>query len=207
MYLPPENQCPRSWFRKTCAILLCLGLLCQTGLVSATSVAPPNFDELVAEADVVFDGVVTAVTASLVGVGEARHIESAVTFTVLDALKGQAATPFVLKTAGGAIGNLRMEITGAPKFAVGERMILFVEKNGAQFIPLVGVMHGQFRIKRDSATSREIVLTHDDQTLFDSREIGRETDEPRAMSAPLAPMTPDSFKAEIRSKLQTLPGH
>ena len=189
-------------------LLLCLGFVCRSGPVWATTVTPPSFDELINEADVVFDGTVTAVSASWVGKGEAKHIESTVVFQVIECMKGQATTPFTLKTAGGAVGNVRMEIADAPKFAVGERMILFVEKNGTQIIPLVGIMHGQLRIKRDSTSNRDLILTHDNKPLFDSKEIGRDEDHEAAMSAPaspLAPMTPDNFKAEIRRKLKNIP--
>jgi len=41
-----------------------------------------------------------------------------------------------------------MEVTDAPKCKVGDRDILFVENNGTQFVPLVGIMHGRFRVKK-----------------------------------------------------------
>ena len=208
MPYPPQIKSSRAWVCKFLVCLVCSGVIFQNAFVFATTVVPPDFDELIGEADVVFDGVVTAINGSWVGTGTARHIESAVVFQVLETLKGRAVTPFVLKTAGGAIGNLRMEVADGPKFAVGERMILFVEKNGVQFIPLVGIMHGQYRVKADSETRRQVVVKHDDKPIFSLREIGPKADEKTAMIAPLiplAPMTPESFKAEIRRKLGTLP--
>jgi len=201
----------RSSLRRICVPLLILWAFLpgQSGVSLATTVDPPNFGDLVKEADVVFDGVVTEIQASWVGAGAARHIESAVTFQVLDTLKGRAATPYVLKVAGGTVGDVRMEIADAPAFATGQRMILFVEKNGSQFIPLVGVMHGQIRVAHDEVTQRDVLRDHNDRTLFGVDDLGQTEAQRAAMRAPaipMAPMTPDSFKAEIRNRLQTLPG-
>ena len=198
----------RALFREA-LLFLGLALLFHGGRVSATTVTAPNFDELVTESDVVFDGVVTAITASWAGTGSERHIESAVTFRVLDTLKGPAIASYVLNTAGGVIGNARMEIADGPTFALGERMILFVEKNGTQLIPLVGLMHGQYRIALDTLTRREVLLRHNGRALFALEEIGRNAYRQSAASPPLlppAPLTPDNFKAEIRTKLQAVSG-
>lgn len=211
--MPPIviNRPFSSFFRRCC---ICTLLVWSVFLgwpvpAPATTVDPPNFEELVKEADVVFEGVVTEIHASWVGAGATRHIESAVSFRVLDTLKGQAATPYVLKTAGGTVGNVRMEIADAPAFAVGQRMILFVEKNGTQFIPLVGVMHGQIRIARDEVTQRDVLRDQNDRTLFGVNEIGR-SEEARSMERvpkiPMAPLTPEGFKAQIRKKLQEISG-
>jgi hypothetical protein len=43
------------------------------------------------------------------------------------------------------------------EFKVGDRDILFVEHNGSQFIPLVGIMHGRFHVKRDQAGHESVV--------------------------------------------------
>ena len=53
-----------------------------------------------------------------------------------------------------------MEVTDAPKFKVGDRDILFVENNGTQFVPLVGIMHGRFRVKKDEA-GRDAAFTNE----------------------------------------------
>jgi hypothetical protein len=51
---------------------------------------------------------------------------------------------------GGTVGGETMEVADAPKFKVGDRDILFVENNGTQFVPLVGIMHGRFHVKKDT---------------------------------------------------------
>ena len=70
-----------------------------------------------------------------------------------------------------------MEVTDTPKFKAGDRDILFVEKNGSQFIPLVGISHGRFRVKTDAATGSEIVTTGHDEPVADLANLGKEETE------------------------------
>jgi hypothetical protein len=73
---------------------------------------------------------------------------------------------------GGTVGSETMEVTDAPKFKVGDRDILFVENNGTQFIPLVGIMHGRFRVKNDEA-GRDAVFTNEGSPLSDVTQLGK----------------------------------
>ena len=68
-----------------------------------------------------------------------------------------------------------------PRFNVGDRDILFVEHNGSQFVPLVGIMHGRFRIQTDSS-GREIVTKESGAPLANADKLG--TDERAAVTGP-----------------------
>ena len=46
-----------------------------------------------------------------------------------------------------------MEVTDAPKLRA-DHDLLFVENNGSQFVALVGIQHGRFRVQKDQ-TSRD----------------------------------------------------
>ena len=61
-----------------------------------------------------------------------------------------------------------MEVSGVPSFAPGERALLFVERNGTQFCPLVGVMHGRYRIAQRASDGVEVVF-RDNGTPLGSR--------------------------------------
>ena len=50
------------------------------------------------------------------------------------------------------------------------RDILFVEHNGSQFIPLVGIMHGRFHVKRDQA-GHESVVTNEGKPVKELAEF------------------------------------
>ncbi len=171
---------------------------------SATTVIPPTFDELVGRAELIFEGTVKDVRAQWVGEGAQRHIMTYVTFDVAENVKGQASSSYTLQMLGGTVGDVTMEVTDTPKFVPGDREILFVENNGQQFVPLVGIMHGRFHIAPNAQTGVEILTDEHGDTLRDIATLGHEgsLDAATAESAAEA-MTVNAFKTAIRSKLAT----
>jgi len=153
-------------------LVTCAGILAIGCSALGTTVIPPSFDELVSRAEVIFEGTVTDVRSQWVGEGGQRHINSYVTFKVEDAIKGKPGAQITLQMLGGTVGSETMEVTDAPKFKVGDRDILFVENNGTQFVPLVGIMHGRFRVKKDK-TGRDAVFTNEGSPLSDVTQLGK----------------------------------
>lgn len=149
---------------KKSLILVFAALAAALPVTQATTVVPPTFDELVDQADVIFQGEVTAVKSEWAGEGAQRHIISFVTFRIEDGLKGNPGQSYTIRMLGGTVGDESMGVTDAPKFAVGDRDVLFVQNNGSQFIPLVGIMHGRFHVQRDQA-GREAVLTNEGEAV------------------------------------------
>ena len=141
--------------------------------VQATTVDPPAFATLVEQAEVIFSGEVIGVRSEWLGQGAERQIVSHVSFKILKPMKGNPPANYVLTLLGGTIGEETMEIVGAPKFKKGDRSILFIEHNGTQFIPLVGMMHGHYRITKDAPTGDEVLRKHDDTPLTGTEEIDR----------------------------------
>jgi hypothetical protein len=177
--------------------------------LEATSVIPPSFDELVEKAELIFEGKVTRVEAKWLGEGKKRRIKTDFTFEVLETLKGTAPATYTLQVLGGTVGEVTMEVDGAPRFRVGDRTLLFVTNNGTQFVPLVGIMHGHYEFKKDAATQQEIVVKHDGSTLHDLDGIGKDELAQGGRLKKLsqqgtAPMTPAMFKEKIRLKRQEL---
>src|SRR2546429_7239147 len=87
----------------------------------ATTVIPPSFDELVARAELIFQGSVTDVRSEWTGEGAQRHIMSYVTLKVEDAIKGNPGPTVTLRMLGGTVGGETMEVADAPRFKVGDR--------------------------------------------------------------------------------------
>ena len=142
-------------------------ILFSLGFVAnATTVIPPSFDDLVRRAQIIFEGEVTGLHSQWIGEGAEHRIVTYVTFKVDDALKGDPGANYSIRMLGGTVDGRTMEVTDAPKFRVGDHDLLFVENNGSQFIPLVGIMHGRFRIEKDQ-TGRETLLTGEGQPLSD----------------------------------------
>jgi len=169
--------------------------LAGTGL--ATTVIPPSFDELVSRAQMIFQGSVTDVRSEWTGEGAQRHIMSYVTLKVEDAIKGNPGSTVTLRMLGGTVGGETMEVADAPKFKVGDRDILFVENNGTQFVPLVGIMHGRFRVEKDT-TGQDAVFTNEGSPLSDVTQLGKSE---KAASAG-RPISKQEFRQAIQAKAQ-----
>jgi hypothetical protein len=183
--------------KKTSYLLLLAGLTVSVRTAQATTVIPPTFDELVAQAEVIFQGDVTDVKSQWVGEGAQRHIVSYVTFKVEDALKGTPGQSYTIRMLGGTVDGETMGVSDAPKFKVGDKDILFVQNNGSQFVPLVGIMHGRFHVKRDQA-GQEVVSNNEDEPVKNVARLGGA----EAADGPEANLTAADFKAAVKSKLQ-----
>lgn len=164
--------------KKSFFVLAAIVALIPVG--QATTVIAPTFDELVDQAEVIFQGNVTDVKSMWAGEGGQRHIVSFVTFQIEDGLKGNPGQSYTIRMLGGTVDGETMEISDAPKFAVGDKDILFVQNNGSQFIPLVGIMHGRFHVQHDQA-GRDSVLTNEGEEVNDLTQ----------------------FKASVRSKVSS----
>ncbi|RME67896.1 MAG: hypothetical protein D6781_12205 [Verrucomicrobia bacterium] len=183
-------------------------LLLVAPLVQATTVIPPSFEELVARADLVVDGEITAVRSELSERQGRPVVHTYITVEVLDVLKGSAPEPLELRMLGGTVGDLTMKIDGAPEFHVGDRDILFIVGNGQQFFPLVGIMHGLYRIVPRPDDGAEIVLRTSGEPLARPTDVQRPfahatgpTDLSPAQALAEA-MTVDAFKQSIREEVR-----
>jgi hypothetical protein len=177
---------------------LCVGLHAARG----TTVIPPTFDELVSRAEVIFQGTVTDVRSQWTGEGAQHRIESYVTFRVEDAMKGAPGESYTLRMLGGTVDGETMEVSDSPKFKIGDRDVIFVENNGSQFIPLVGIMHGRFHVDKDKETGREMITTHEREPLKDLSRLGKQEQKASASEA----LSPNDFKSAIRRAVQNHPG-
>jgi hypothetical protein len=163
----------------------------------ATTVIPPTFEQLVDDADTIFQGTVTSVRSIWSGEGAQRHIESYVTFQIEERLKGTPSESYTLQLLGGTVDGETMEVTDSPKFSVGDHDILFVEHNGQQFVPLVGINNGRFHIHENPQTGREIVTNGEDEPVRDVKKFGREEESVTAAEA----ISPAEFKAAVQHRL------
>ena len=178
---------------------LLIPLLCTFAFTArATTVIPPSFDQLVKRAQVIFEGDVTGMKSQWIGEGSEHRIVTYVPFKVDDSRKGDPGTSYTIRMLGGTVDGQTMQVSDAPKFAVGDHDLLFVENNGSQFIPLVGIGHGRFRIKKDES-GNAMLLTGEDQPLTDVSQLG--ADEKTAVQG-RRPLSLQDFKTTVRSRIQ-----
>jgi hypothetical protein len=188
---------PKILFMKPRSFLLISALAFSFATVHATTVIPPTFDELVAEAEMIFEGTVKETKSEWTGEGANRHIVTYVTFTIEDPIKGALGADYTIRMFGGTVDGHTIEATDTPRFKVGDRDILFVQKNGEQFIPLVGIMHGRFRVQQDEVNAPESVAKDNGARVSDLAKLGK--DEKAASSGKA--LSKSEFKAAIRQKL------
>src|SRR6266480_4821591 len=146
------------------------GLFLSTA--KATTVIAPTFEEMADRVDLVFVGKVVGSRAEWRSVGTDRVIFTLVEFETAEVLKGNAGVTVTLQFLGGTVGGGTLEVADVPRFNPGERVVLFVEGNGVQFCPIVGVFHGKLGLRKDDKNGRDIVLMHDGKPLRDVAEIG-----------------------------------
>jgi hypothetical protein len=140
----------------------------------ATLVAPPDFAELVREADCVVRAVVKSITPEeKAAPGHAPMIYSKVELDVKQVIAGTPANPLILEVLGGKLGDREMYIAGAPRFTVGEESIFFIQGNGVQIFPLVRMMHGLYPILKDKSTGKEYVARSNGQPMDSTSEISQ----------------------------------
>jgi hypothetical protein len=141
------------FFKKRMAQALLVFILAVANSMStqATTVRPLDLPELIQRAEVIADVTVTTTACFLVSPAGGKAIQTRVTFTLNSApLKGQVTSPFTLNFLGGTVGTHRMEISGMPKFQVGDRLILFSYGPDKTFVsPVIGFDQGALRVIRD----------------------------------------------------------
>src|SRR5207302_1839739 len=171
--------------------------------VSATSVVPPTFEQLVGQAEFIFQGTVTDARSVWEGEGAQRHIDTYITFQVQDNVKGDAGSSYTIRMLGGTVGDETMEITDTPHFKVGDRDILFVEHNYDQFVPLVGIQHGRMHVQSGDATGRDIVVNGEGDPVKDLTKLGREEESASAADA----ISPEQLKSAVKEQLKAQADH
>jgi hypothetical protein len=123
--------------------------MCLSTTAWSMVVVPAEFSEMVTASDLVVHGRVAAIRSQLVG--DRRTIETVVTVLVLDALKGQPGETVYFRVPGGQVGPYRRVMVGAPEFAEGEEVVLFL-KGRAPGVPFpFGLSQGVYRVARGAA--------------------------------------------------------
>ena len=133
------------------AILAGIAICVSTAAASAMVVVPAGFSEMVTASDLVVHGRVVAMRPQLVG--DRRTIETVITVAVVDALKGQPGETVYFRVPGGQVGRYRRVMVGAPEFAEGDEVVLFL-KGRAPGVPFpFGLSQGVYRVVRGAGGS------------------------------------------------------
>lgn len=128
-------------------VLICL-LVCLGAPLSALTVKPLTFTELVSASAAVVFGQVRDVHAQWTA--DRRGIESLIDVEVIDYLKGGLGERVTVRVPGGRVGTFVNLIPGAPQFTEGDRVILFLTVNGPAIPVVTGTSQGVYRVRHEA---------------------------------------------------------
>lgn len=118
-----------------------------TSTVSATLLLPADFSTVVTGSGTIVHGRVVDVRAVLAG--PQRTIESVVTMTVIDAIKGDPGPTVTFRLPGGLMGRYRRVVVGAPEFSEGDEAVVFLKGRAPSLPTPFGLSQGVYRVTRD----------------------------------------------------------
>ncbi|MFN7981628.1 MAG: hypothetical protein U0Q11_07195 [Vicinamibacterales bacterium] len=131
-------------------ILTTLAALCLLALrAEATVLIPADLSELARDAQVIARGAVVAVDARWTD--DRRTIETVVTLAPEHYLKGELGDTVQFRVPGGRLGRLRNVVMGAPQFAVGQRVIVFLGTDGPRVPHIIGLNQGVYRVNASAS--------------------------------------------------------
>jgi hypothetical protein len=178
-----------------------------SAVAHATTVKPPEFGDLVNQADYIVRAVVKSVVSDYAHPGS-HKILTWVELDVREIVAGTPPKPLVLRLLGGKVGDTEMIIEGAPQFKVGDDDIFFVRGNGHEMYPLVAMMHGIYPIKRLIANGPEFVTRSNAMPLHSTSETslplehGVEVKAQHLDRTSAQGLSPDLFIAKIRAAVK-----
>lgn len=89
---------------------------------------------------------------------DAGEIWTFTTFEIQETWKGTPRdAQIAVRLLGGNFGGLTSSVSGVPRFAVGEEVILFLEPTARGDFSIVSWMQGTFRVRRDRVSGNESV--------------------------------------------------
>ncbi|HKI05168.1 MAG TPA: hypothetical protein VKK31_24525 [Thermoanaerobaculia bacterium] len=169
-------------------VALVLALVVPAG---ASTFVALSRQQLVAQSDAVIQGRVLKVS-SYWGQG-GRVIMTEALIQVEEKIRGNAPTVVKVRTFGGSVGGYNVEAHGFPKFAVNERLVLFLQ-NANETAEVTGYQQGQYRIVRDKSGVDIAVSAVDGGATLLGRN-GRQVAMPKAMQL-------DALKNLIRADVE-----
>lgn len=169
-----------------CAISLLLLCLALVAPISATTVAPLSFEQLVNESSTVVYGRVVDVRSQWTE--DRRFIESVVSIEILRGMKGGLHETVSFIVPGGQIGRYLNVIPGAPVFVPGDTAVFFLTARGPRLPVTTGLTQGVYRVRPDARSGEMLVMP----PVIDAGKIVRG-------DAQRKPASLASFEASVRA--------
>lgn len=171
----------KSFFKVSVVLkLMCLLIVLVLSMNRIYAVCPDvPFEEVAQTADIIFIG--TAAEQESYFNQQQTLIFTEVLFDDITIVHctGQAVqrdpSLFVLKYAGGCVGDLCLDVSDGPSFREGHRYLLFVSDDGKTYAnPIIGGPQGFFRVVKDVQTGEEFLLTAGKKAILEGIDHGPE---------------------------------
>jgi hypothetical protein len=138
-------------------VSLALAALLVAAPVQAMVAKPADLRTLVRAARAIVHGRVVATEAQS---SDRTRVETRVTIDATTYFKGDLGRRVTFVVPGGTIGRYRTVVSGAPQFAAGEEVVLFLGARAPALPYVVRLGEGVFRIQRDRRTDQRLVTRH-----------------------------------------------
>jgi len=139
-----------------CGWLVALVLALSGLRLQAIALAPLSFEELVRQSSSVIYARVADVRSQWTD--DRRSIDSLVTVEVIKGLKGEPGAALTLTVPGGQVGKYLNLMPGAPSFARGDLVVLFLTGRGPRLPITTGFTQGIYRVVQDAASGNAHVM-------------------------------------------------
>jgi hypothetical protein len=128
-------------------ILIAIVFSFVSGAAGATVLVPADLGELSRDARAIARGRIVALDVQWTD--GRRGIETVVTLEAETYLKGNLGETVQFRVPGGSLGRFRNIVVGAPQFALGQRVILFLGARGPTVPFVLGLSQGVFRLAQN----------------------------------------------------------
>jgi len=115
---------------------------------SAIVLVAADLPTAVAESSIIVYGRVVDVRSAVTA--PPRGIETFVTVAVVDTLKGNPGRSVTFRVPSGQVGRYRRVVVGAPEFADGDEVVVFLQGPPAAIPVLFGLSQGVYRVARQA---------------------------------------------------------
>lgn len=186
-------------------LILGVASLLLAGVLNATTVIPPEFDEMVNQSDFVVRARVDSMASEMETRGAGYRITTKVELEVLEVIEGEPPEDVVLKFLGGRVGDEEMIVDGMPQLREGEEGIFFIKDNGRALCPVYAMRYGLYPVAEEEVTKRRYVTREDETPLETVAEVSQPLMEDDHKDAQLIrrkrsrALTPDEFRDKIRA--------
>ena len=176
--------------RMTRILIVLAAAVAAVPAARATVLVPADLGDLVRGSQAIVHGRVVDVTA--VWADGRRRIDSLVALEVDQYLKGDFGERVTFRVPGGQMGRYRSVMVGAPSFAEGDEVVLFLGARGPSIPYVLGLSQGVCRVVEDPQTPARLVVPP-------PVVAGAEVQRVRRGDSARRPMPLDRFAAEVRA--------